>query len=109
MARLVVKGFQEGHVSEVYAPVVDFYAIRTALACLGPGAFIHHLDVKSAFLNGVIENEYVVYVRPPNGLDLGLKEGEAMRLLKALYGWERAPKSRARRSVKQLRTLDSRN
>ena len=57
-----MKGFQEGHVSEVYAPVVDFYAIRTALTCLSPGVFIHHLDVKSAFLNRVIENESVVYV-----------------------------------------------
>lgn len=91
-ARQVVKGFQEGHVADVYAPVVDFYAIRTLLACLRPGAIVHHLDVKYAFLNGVLAKEDVVYVRSPDGLDLGLNKGEVMRLLKALYGWKRAPK-----------------
>lgn len=91
-ARLVVKGFQEGYVQDVYAPVVDFSAIRVALACLAKGAIIHHLDVKSAFLNGALDEGEIVYVNPPRGLDLGLKPGEAMRLLKALYGWKRAPK-----------------
>ena len=90
--RLVVKGFQEGYVEDVYAPVVDFSAIRVALACLGKGAKIDHLYVKYAFLNGALDEGEIVYVNPPCGIDLGLKPDETMRLQKALYGWKRALK-----------------
>lgn len=33
-----------------------------------------------------------MYVRSPHDLGLELKQGEAMRLLKILYGWKRAPR-----------------
>lgn len=73
-SRLVVKGFQEGHFAHVHSLVVDFYAVRTVLAYPHPGAINHHMDVESAFLNGVLAREEIVYVYPPGGLDLGLKK-----------------------------------
>ena len=49
---------------------------------------IHHLDVKSAFLNGEI-NE-VIYVKQPEGFLVKGKEGFVLRLKKALYGLKQA-------------------
>ena len=52
---------------------------------------IHHLDVKSAFLNGEI-NE-VIYVKQPEGFLVKGKEGHVHRLKKALYGLKQAPRA----------------
>ena len=52
---------------------------------------IHHLDVKSAFLNGEIEE--VIYVQQPEGFAIEGKEGYVLRLRKALYGLKQAPRA----------------
>ena len=52
---------------------------------------IHHLDVKSAFLNGEI-NE-VIYVKQPEGFLVKGKEGYVLRLKKALYGLKQGPRA----------------
>ena len=52
---------------------------------------IHHLDIKSAFLNGEI-NE-VIYVKQPEGFLVKGKEGYVLRLKKALYGLKQAPRA----------------
>ena len=94
-ARLVVKGYSQRKgidYEEVYAPVVRFETIRLliALAAL-KGWQIHHLDVKSAFLNGEI-NE-VILVKQPKGFLVKGKEGYVLRLKKALYGLKQAPRA----------------
>lgn len=87
---MVVKGSQEGKVRETYAPVVDFTSVRLALACLPRNAIVQHLDIKSAFLNGLLDKGEEIYVNPPAGLDLVLKPGKGLRLRKALYGLKKA-------------------
>ena len=48
---------------------------------------VHHMDVKSAFLNGDLKEE--VYVRQPLGFAITGEEGKVYRLRKALYGlWQ---------------------
>ena len=94
-ARLVVKGYSQRKgidYEEVYAPVVRFETIRLliALAAL-KGWQIHHLDVKSAFLNGEI-NE-VIHVKQMEGFLVKGKEGYVLRLKKALYGLKQAPRA----------------
>ena len=42
------------------------------------------MDVKTAFLNGVIEEE--VYIEQPKGFVIHRKESHVCRLKKALYG-----------------------
>jgi hypothetical protein len=52
---------------------------------------VHHLDVKSAFLNGDLEEE--AYVEQPPGFVKHGKEGKVLRLKKALYGLRQAPRA----------------
>jgi hypothetical protein len=59
-ARLVAQGY----FGETFAPVAQLEAIRTLLAFTASKGFkLYQMDVKSAFLNGVIQEE--VYVRQP--------------------------------------------
>ena len=94
-ARLVVKGYSQRKgldYDEIYAPVVRFETIRMLIALAALKNWkIHHLDVKSAFLNGEI-NE-VIYVKQPEGFLVKGKEGYVLRLKKALYGLKQAPRA----------------
>ena len=94
-AWLVVKGYSKRKgidYEEVYAPVVRFETTGILIALVAlKGWQIHHLDVKSAFLNGEI-NE-VIHVKQPEGFLVKEKEGHALRLKKALYGLKQAPRA----------------
>lgn len=64
---------------------------------------MHHLDVKSAFLNGDLQKE--VYVCQPEGFIARREEHKVYRLTKALYGLRQAPRPwnvRLNGSLKQL-------
>jgi hypothetical protein len=66
-ARLVAHGFmqQEGiNFDDIFAPVARMESVRLLLALAAhEGCRVHHMDVKSAFLNGDLKEE--VYVRSP--------------------------------------------
>lgn len=64
---------------------------------------VHHLDVKSAFLHGVLEEE--VYVTQPEGYEVKGKEQYVLRLSKALYGLRQAPKAWSVKLDKRLKKL----
>ena len=52
---------------------------------------IHHLDVKTAFLNGELQEE--VYVTQPEGFEVKGKENYVLKLSKVLYGLRQAPRA----------------
>jgi hypothetical protein len=94
-SRLVAQGFsqKEGIVyEETFAPVARLEAIRILLAfSVAKGFKLHKMDVKSAFLNGVLEEE--VYVRQPPGFERENYSHRVYKLRKALYGLKQAPKA----------------
>lgn len=94
-ARLVAKGFLQKaglDYSEVFAPVARTETIRLVLAFANfKGWPLFQLDVKSAFLNGPLEEE--VYVTQPPGFEIKGREDKVYRLKKALYGLKQAPRA----------------
>ncbi|WVZ84928.1 hypothetical protein U9M48_031895 [Paspalum notatum var. saurae] len=93
--RLVAQGFcqKEGiDYEETFAPVARLEAIRILLAFAASKGFkLQQMDVKSAFLNGFIEEE--VYVRQPLGFESARFPDRVYKLRKALYGLKQAPRA----------------
>ncbi|GJW03925.1 putative ribonuclease H-like domain-containing protein [Tanacetum coccineum] len=94
-ARLVAQGYkqEEGiNYDEVFAPVTRIEAIRLFLAYASFMNFVlYQLDVKSAFLYGIIDEE--VYVSQPLGfMDLEFPD-KVYKVEKALYGLHQAPRA----------------
>ncbi|GAB2289002.1 hypothetical protein Dimus_038036 [Dionaea muscipula] len=105
-AKLVAKEYnqQEGiDFDETYAPVARLEVIRIllAFACFKDFKFFQ-MDVKSAFLNGYLEEVYVE--QPPDFIDYQYKD-HVYKLTKALYGLKQAPRAWYERLSKFL--LDS--
>ncbi|WJX34371.1 hypothetical protein P8452_22493 [Trifolium repens] len=94
-ARLVAQGYsqQEGiDFTETYAPVARLEAIRLLLSyAVNNGITLYQMDVKSAFLNGVISEE--VYVKQPPGFEDLTNPDHVFRLKKLLYGLKQAPRA----------------
>ncbi|GJT35061.1 copia protein [Tanacetum coccineum] len=94
-ARLVAQGYnqQEGiDYDETYAPVARLESIRILLAYACALDFkLYQMEVKSAFLNGVTNDE--VYVAQPLGFIDFAKPNYVYKLKKALYGLKQAPKA----------------
>ncbi|GJT81440.1 retrovirus-related pol polyprotein from transposon TNT 1-94 [Tanacetum coccineum] len=94
-ARLVAQGYnqQEGiDYDETYALVARLESIRILLAYACALDFkLFQMDVKSAFLNGFINEE--VYVAQPPGFINFEKPDHVYKLKKALYGLKQAPKA----------------
>ena len=89
--RLVVKGYAQifgVDYSDTFAPVARLDTIRLLITVSAQrGWKMHQMDVKSAFLNGILEEE--IYVEQPEGFVIDGKEDKVYRLHKALYGLNR--------------------
>ena len=95
-ARLVARGFLQRPgldflEEELYAPVAKIKTIRCILIlAVHFGLQLHHLDVSTAFLNGILEDE--VYMRQPEGFVDPKRPHAVLRLLRALYGLKQSPR-----------------
>ena len=78
--------------TETFAPVMKYQSLRTilALAC-EEGMHIHQMDVKTAFLNGDLNEE--VYMEPPEYLKTAASKNKVWKLRRALYGLKQAPRA----------------
>lgn len=94
-ARLVAKGFTQRYgidYYETFSPVVRYSSIRTLLAiAVEYNMDIQHLDVKTAFLNGDIQE--IVYMEQPEGFIMKGSENKVFKLKKAVYGLKQAAKA----------------
>jgi hypothetical protein len=85
-ARLMAHGFvqREGiDFDDTFAPVARMESMRLLfMLVVHEGWRVHHMDVKSAFLNSDLKEE--VYVHQPPGFMIPGKEGKVLRLRKAL-------------------------
>ncbi|WVZ62131.1 LOW QUALITY PROTEIN: hypothetical protein U9M48_011913 [Paspalum notatum var. saurae] len=91
-ARLVARGFvrREGvDFNEVFAPVARMESVRLLRRSVRGNWNVHHMDVKSAFLNGDLKEE--VYVKQPPGYVVNGQEHRVLRPRKALYGLSAGP------------------
>jgi len=94
-ARLVAQGYsqQEGiYYTETFALVTRLEAIRLLLSyAVNHGIILYQMDVKSAFLNGVISEE--VFVKQPLGFEDLKYPDNVYKLKKSLYGLKQAPRA----------------
>jgi len=91
-AHLMAKGFMQipgVDYDETFSPVAPFELIRLllALAVLEDWE-IHQLDIKLAFLNGVLDKE--IYMEQPQGFIITGKENQVCHLKKVIYGPKQA-------------------
>ena len=91
-ARVVAKGYTQRQgidYDEIFAPVTRFTTLRTLLSIAAVRNLeIVQIDIKTAFLNGELEEE--VYMRQPEGYTEDAKL--VCKLKKALYGLKQAPR-----------------
>jgi hypothetical protein len=94
-ARLVAQGYTQVEgvdFDETFAPVARLESIRILLSissCLQ--IKLYQMDVKSAFLNGILKEE--VYVEQPKGFEDHQFPNHVYKLKKALYGLKQAPRA----------------
>ena len=89
-ARLVARGFSQKYLTdydETFAPVARISSFRLVLSISNQfGLKVHHMDVKTAFLNGILKEE--IYMVIPQGLSHG--SDKVCKLNKAIYGLKQA-------------------
>jgi Reverse transcriptase (RNA-dependent DNA polymerase) len=90
-ARLVAQGFSQKYgidYDEVFAPVARTTTLRILLSLAGKMNYIaKHYDIKTAFLNGTLEEE--IYMKQPPGFSNGSK---VYKLKKSIYGLKQSAK-----------------
>ncbi|GJU54887.1 zinc finger, CCHC-type containing protein [Tanacetum coccineum] len=93
-ARLVIQGFRQKsgiNYFDTYAPIAHISTIRLLIAMTSiHNLIIYQIDVKTAFLNGELDEE--VYMNQTQGFIMPGNEKNVCKLIKSLYGLKQAPK-----------------
>ena len=92
--RLVAKGFKQKadlDFFDIFSPITRITSIRLLIAITAIFYLkIHQMDVKTAFLNGDLEEE--IYMVQPESFVEPRQESKVCKLTKFLYGLKQAPK-----------------
>ncbi|CAM8986915.1 unnamed protein product [Rhodiola kirilowii] len=93
-ARLVIKGYRQKEgldYFDTFSPVTRIISIRMIIAIAAlRNLEIYQMDVKTAFLNGDLEEE--IYMEQPEGCRVSGQERKVCKLVKSLYGLNQTPK-----------------
>jgi hypothetical protein len=84
-----VEGFDYDEISTLVARYTSIRAMISIAAEMGWK--MHQMDVKTTFLNGLIEEE--VYIEKPLGFEMQGRESHVCKLKKELYGMKQAPRA----------------
>ncbi len=107
-ARLVAKGFVQRQgidYEETFSPVARYETIRILLAVAAAfGMKLAQFDVKTAFLNGVLED---VYMEQPEGFEDNTER--VCYVKKSLYGLKQAPRCWNKRFEKFMKNAGFKN
>jgi len=91
-SRLVAKGFTQTaglDYQETFTLVARLDSLRLLLSLVATFDWeIHQIDIKSAYLNGNLEEE--IYMDQPRGFEVKGAENKVCRLLKVIYGLKQA-------------------
>ena len=94
-SRLIAQGYTQVEgvdFEETFTPVARLESIRILLAIASHLNFKqYHMDVKSTFLNGMLQEE--VYVEQPKGFIDPHRLDDVYKLKRALYGLKQAPRA----------------
>ena len=89
-ARLVARGFSQQYLvdyNETFAPVARITSFRLLLSFANQfNLLVHHMDVKTTFLNGKLKEE--IYMRAPEGVNCD--SNVVCKLIGSLYGLEQS-------------------
>ncbi|MCO5591512.1 hypothetical protein L7F22_045497 [Adiantum nelumboides] len=92
-ARLVARGFTQVpgmDFTKTFSPVLRITSFRVLIALAALFRFhVHQMDVRTAFLNGDLEQE--IYMEQPPEYASAQHPTHVCRLLKALYGLKQSP------------------
>jgi hypothetical protein len=93
--RFVAHGFSQNEgidYEEMFSPVARYISIKTIIALAAKMNWkLHQMDVKTTFLNGVIEEE--LYIEQPQGFEVEDGKTHVYILKKALYGLKQDPRA----------------
>jgi hypothetical protein len=94
-AIFVARGFSQKEgidYEDTFTSVARYTLIRTIIALAAKMKWkLHQMDVKTTFLNGVIEEE--VYIEKPQGFEVEDRKSHVCKLKKFLYGLKQAPRA----------------
>ncbi|GJT63110.1 putative RNA-directed DNA polymerase [Tanacetum coccineum] len=104
-ARLVAKGFTQTYgvdYEETFSPVADIRAIRILIAIAAYYDYeIWQMDVKTAFLNGFLEEE--IYMEQPEGFIDPNHPSKVCKLQRSIYGLKQASRSWNKRFDEEIK------
>jgi hypothetical protein len=99
-SRLVAQGYSQKEgidYEETFALIASLEEMKILLAfSVAKGFKLYQMDVKTTFLNGVLEEE--VFVRQPSGFESEKYPHRVYELRKVLYGLKQAPRTSYGRS-----------
>jgi len=92
-ARIVARGYEQAHgidFDHIFSPTVNKDTLRMLFAHAAMhDSYIHAIDIKTAFLHGILEEE--IFLFPPPGCSDNTNR--VWKLCRALYGLKQAPRA----------------